>query len=381
MRYKSTSLRKNKGSDKKMGRKPKFGAPAELVTKSWFCVFANPEEHGYEGEPHEIVEKIISEWIGDSKTRSCAVTYCISADGLRHLHAVFEDSKAMRFTVIKEVFPSMHIEPTKGTKSQAEDYINKRGIFEESGEQVIYIGKHGDIQGAQGRRSDLEHIDELLDQGYTPRQIMLMDIQYRRYEAIIRKAYYDKRFEKTPMKREVKVIWHIGASGSGKTYEFLKLAEELGSDQVYIMTDYENGGFDAYNGEPVLFIDEFRGQIKYSTLLSTILQGYRVQIHCRYSNVYALWSEVHITSVLPPELLYHNMVSEHKHYDTLDQLRRRITTIVYHYKEKGDYKQIAIPMSEYEDFETLKKMVDRSNDFSGFSEVSQVELEQYELPF
>ena len=30
----------------------------DLISKSWFCVFNNPEEHGYSGSPQEIVDKL-----------------------------------------------------------------------------------------------------------------------------------------------------------------------------------------------------------------------------------------------------------------------------------------------------------------------------------
>ena len=29
---------------------------SELVSKSWFCVLNNPEEHGFSGSPQEIVD-------------------------------------------------------------------------------------------------------------------------------------------------------------------------------------------------------------------------------------------------------------------------------------------------------------------------------------
>ena len=103
---------------------------ADTVSKSWFCVFNNPVEHGFSGEPQEIIEQIRDTWMKDNPQRTCAVIYCISAEGLHHCHAVFEDTKTLRFSAIKKLFPSMHIEPTKGTKEQAEDYINKRGKWE-----------------------------------------------------------------------------------------------------------------------------------------------------------------------------------------------------------------------------------------------------------
>jgi hypothetical protein len=345
------------------------------VTKSWFCVFANPEEHGFAGEPHEIVEKIIEVWMADNPQRTCAVNYCVSEDGLKHCHAVFEDTKAMRFTAVKKLFPSMHIEPTKGNKDQAEDYINKRGKWEEKGEIIVYMNRHGEIKGCQGQRNDLEVIEELLNQGKTPNEIMAMSLGCRRYEKYVRDAYYQKRASETPIKRDITVYWHVGASGSGKSYEIVRLCEENKEENVYLVSDYEHG-FYKYNGEPILFMDEFRGQMRYALLLS-LLDGYKVQVPCRYSNVYSLWNEVHITSVLAPEHVYQNMVQEHRAYDTIDQLKRRISFIDYHYIKDGEYKKLEVPIKEYQGYAALVSWSNGSIPY-GFTEITE-EYEQ--LPF
>lgn len=65
----------------------------DSVSRSWFCVFNNPEEHGFSGAPDEIVERMKDCWIDGNPQRSCAVTYCISADGLKHCHAVLKIRK------------------------------------------------------------------------------------------------------------------------------------------------------------------------------------------------------------------------------------------------------------------------------------------------
>lgn len=328
---------------------------ADDVSKSWFCVFNNPADHGYSGEPHEVIERLKNEWIEESPTRTGAWAYCISADGLHHIHMVLEDVKAMRFTAIKKSYAvGMHFEPTKGNKEQAEGYIQKKGKYAEKGEQVVYIDRHGEIKGAQGQRRDLEVIEQLIKDGATPQAIMSLSLGYRRYEKLIRDAFFHKRFEETPFLRDVNVYWHVGVSGSGKSFSASQLIDEFGSDEVYFITDYDNGFMDKYNGEKILFLDEYRGQIKYSKLL-TMLQGYKTQIHARYSNAVALWSEVHITSVLTPDMVYSKLVSDYdsRNIDTFEQLKRRINSIIYHYKENEQYKKFILPMSEYIDYDDL----------------------------
>lgn len=322
-------------------------------SRSWFCVLNNPQEL-YTGEPHEIAEKVLDEWVNGHPTRTGAVAYCISAEGLIHLHMVLEDSQMARFSALKNTYPKAHLEPTKGNKEQAENYINKLGKYAEKGEQVVYIAKFGEIKGCQGSRRDLEIIQDLIEQGETPGKIMNMNISFRRYEKLIRDAFFAKRTSEIPYIRDVCVYWHLGESGSGKSWESVKLIEKYGEDNFYMLSDYENGGLDKYCGEPVLFMDEFRGQIRYSTLL-TMLQGYRQQIHARYTNIVPLWTEVHITSVLPPEKVYLNMVRENQELDTLKQLFRRINYIVYHWKDTSGYHTFDLPMNEYIDYNDLKR--------------------------
>lgn len=176
---------------------------------SWFCVLNNPREI-YSGEPNEVTDKALGDWISDKPTRTGAVAFCISADGLEHLHMVLEDSNKARFSAVKNAFPKAHLEPTKGTKEQAEDYIYRRGKFAEKNESVLYTKQHGEIRCAQGKRNDLDLIQDFIEQGMTPREIMSINIKYRRFEKMIKDHYYEKRKKETPIKREVKVFWHIG---------------------------------------------------------------------------------------------------------------------------------------------------------------------------
>lgn len=240
----------------------------------------------------------------------------------------------------------MHIEATKGNKDQAEKYINKQPPYDEVGEQVIFTNRHGEIKGRQGQRRDLDIIEELLSQGMTPDTILDLSLSYRRYEKFIRDAYYRKRIKDTLPKRDIQVFWHWGESGSGKSYTYDELILSKGEENIYFVDEYQHA-FDKYNGEPILFLDEFRGQIRYERLLS-MLNGYKSQIHARYTNSYALWTEVHITTVFPPDQLYRDMVQDLRNTESISQLLRRLTTIIYHYKdENGAYKTHEVPSKDY----------------------------------
>ena len=279
-----------------------------------------------------------------------------------HTHLYFvSNTSAIRFSTVKNLFPTAHIEPAQGTNEENRAYIQKSGkwandpksdtsvpgTFEESGPLPDEPG--------QGTRTDFEEIKAMLNDGQTPAEIMAANFSFRRYKQIIREAYFDKRKRETPTKREVKIHYLVGESGSGKSYTYTTLCEEHGEDGVYFLTDYDGGGFDSYCGEPILFMDEYKGQFRFAQFL-ILTDCYKSQIHARYANVVAVWNEVYITSVYPPEELYKKMVEENaRGQDKQQQLLRRITDITYCFKDAaGEYQRYTIPMSEYVDYRELK---------------------------
>lgn len=325
-------------------------------SRSWFCVLNNPQNIFGNISPDEMVNKAIETWCDNKPTRACAVNYEIGDAGTPHMHMVLEDTSKTRFSALQKLFKGIHIEPTRGSKEQAMDYINKVGRFEEKNHTVIVPAVlHGEIKANKGKRHDLDTIQELLDNGLTPNDIMDMSIHFRQHEVLIRKAYYRKRFSETPPLRDVLVYWHVGEAGSGKSFTYTTLCEKHGIDNVYFLNDYENGGFDNYNGEPILFMDEFKGNLRFQSLLN-YLDRYRIQVHCRFANACALWSEVHITSVFPPEEAYLSMVEvSQRSKDKYEQLKRRISFVVLHQFKDGNFISNQIPMSEYKDYTKLKE--------------------------
>lgn len=355
---------------------------ADTVSRSWFVVFPYPEQHGYSGLPNEIIEQMKKEWIGDNPLKKGYWAYCISDKGMPHIHMILESSGSMRFSAVKKVYPTAHLEPTKGSKKQILAYIKKEPPFDEKGEQVICFTSFGNIEGNKrfalsNTNETLQAIEKLLEDGLTPNQIMSEDIRFRKEESLIRKAYFAKRYKETPPKREIKVYWHMGNSGSGKSYTYVRLCEKYGDENIYLFTDYANkgiGGFDGYCGEMILFMDELKRESLSFELLLTIMQGYRTQIHCRFFNAYALWSEVHLTSIYPPEVIYADMVSRgERKIDPIEQLLRRINTYVYHYQYEGRYETYELEGKLYKGYSELKLLACGKDGF--------IQINDNETPF
>lgn len=351
--------------------------------RSWMVTvqIANMEKAGLTKEeyekPENLAKFLCDTWADSGKGRTAGASVCVSAKGLYHVHmALYGNLTTLRKT--SQIMYSSHTEPilAKHAKIELKNYLLKNPPYDEKGEQVLYTLGLDNIQDNKGRRSDLEEIEDMLEKGYTPAQIMEESFSFRKFEKMIKSDFIARRLKETPLLKEnKKAIWIVGESGTGKSYYFYQLCEEFGEENIYLATDFDNGGLDFYleqGAPPILFLDEFKGNMRYAQLLVILDKYSRAQIHCRYSNCYCLWTTVVITSIFPPDEVYSSMVDEEKRdRDKIDQLIRRLDIIEYRYKQNGEYKKFAIPASEYINYDDLKQRA--LGDENGFIPADEVE--------
>lgn len=339
----------------------------QTKARSWVVTVqvANMEKAGLTKEEYEnpeyLAEVLTNAWNDSGKNRTSGIAVCISEKGLYHAHMALYGNTTTLSNVSKIMFNS-HVEPQLGGKKELTDYLTKKGKYAEKDEKVLYIQGLEFIKDSQGSRTDLEQIELYLNEGLTPNQIMEKNFSYRKYEKMIKSDYLLRRIKETPLIKEMNNEWHMGDSGTGKSYYYIKLCEKYSSEDIYMCSDFRDGGLDLYlnDGAPrILFLDEFKGEMRFSNLL-TILDKYsRTQTHCRYNNTYNLWTSVIITSIYPPEEIYKQMVSEdNRKTDSYYQLLRRLNTIIYHYVHNGEYKTYSIPANEYTGIKDLLKRVE-----------------------
>lgn len=292
---------------------------------------------------------------------------CDEQGSTYHTHVFLLLSKKKRWSACRRAFKEKaHLEESvKGSPEQCRAYIKKEGKFSKEKIETNFPdtfyeeGTIPDFYVTPDRTEMLLQIESMLDSGMTPSEIMNKSLVCRQYETLIRKQYFAKRFAETPPLRDIDVIWHLGASGSGKSYSYVKLCEAH-ADLVFYASDFANNCtalLDNYEAEPYLFIDEVKtDSFRYGYLLQ-LLQGYRTPIHSRYSNVYSLWKQIDITSIFTPREIYEDMVGVgQRSTDSFYQLERRITKYVYHWKtDDGQYHSYEIPASEYISYDDLKK--------------------------
>lgn len=334
------------------------------------------EEEQYRN-PEYLADFLSSLWSNSSRGRTCAVAICESEDHLYHAHmALYGNTTTLK--KVSDVLFQSHVEPQLGGKKELSAYMEKQGKYAEKGEKILYLKNMDAIQDVQGKRSDLDVIEEMLIKGMTPQEILDTNFRFYRYEKMILRAYIDQRIRNAPVKQDIYVEYHVGDSGTGKTYFYKQLCDKYGAENIYVLTDYDNnasGGLDGYMRNPtdIIFMDEYRGfGITYGKLL-VMMNGYsRMQVHARYENAYALWSKIFLVTLYPIEILYQNMVpDEYQEVDTYEQLIRRINKIVYHYKENDEYKTFSMDAKDYIDYDDLKQRA--LGDENGFIPVDEAE--------
>lgn len=314
---------------------------------------------------HEFVAEFVTEKWDESareNMRTCAVAVCMSEQGTYHLHMALYTKNPTTLRNVSSILGNSHVEPQLGGKKALADYMTKTGKYEEKGEKVFYTIGIDNVEDVQGKRSDLEMIDEFLDRGWTPQQIFDQNIKFYRFEKIVRSAFADRKIKSMPRRRPVYTEYHFGDSSSGKTFCYNELCDKIGEDEIYLFTDFDNqssGGMDKYldAGAPrAVFMDEFKGKgVSYQKLLVMMNEYPKMQTHARFENTYNLWDIFVITTIFAPEELYLIMVGEtERRVDTYEQLRRRLKKIVYHFKnENGEYMTYTMKGNEYVDREDI----------------------------
>lgn len=248
---------------------------------------------------------------------------CMSADGLYHIHNVVTFESAKRVNNVSKLLGNCHVEEMRGTKEQADDYINKRGTFEEKGEKVLAVfGDLSAIKNNQGSRTDLKQFDEIsMQDGFNLNEYLLEHCNNERDEKYLEKRYYRLLEKNAPQWRNVKVIYVEGVAGSGKTRVAMETYPNAFKADVSEKTNFP---FNGYKGEKVLILDELRPGVFTHAELMQILDGYKLNLNVKYGQVCACWDTVVITTAMPLKDWYNSRDDIKGQDNRREQLKRRI---------------------------------------------------------
>lgn len=210
----------------------------------------------------------------------------------------------------------LHYEPyTKGTAAQNRAYC--AGLVQKKGNvQNPTFEEHGELP-QQGERTDwTAAVQELCCESVST----VVERQPQLLPAIRALERY-KQLSLRPLNRDVKVTVIIGPPGTGKS----KYAYDTDPD-LYSKPDGQ--WFDGYTGQKTLLLDDFYGDLPYSTLLK-VLDRYPLQVPVKGGFVYAQWTHVIITSNREPQQW------NFPPFTDLAAFNRRVTETIYKTQPDG----------------------------------------------
>lgn len=225
--------------------------------------------------------------------------------GTSHLQGYLELKSRTRLNSVKSVagLRRAHLEPRKGTQSQAIDYCKKDNHFDEFGSPKVNV---------QGARNDLAAIQTLLDNGTTSIEVAQ---QYFGTWCRYRKSFeHYKQLTKPSLNATRNVHWIYGPTGTGKTRIVFSKVPCL-----WINSDTKLQWFDGYEGQSHVLLDDYRGEGSDAFILR-LLDRYPLSVAVK--GEFRQWhaTEIYITSNLPADAM-HPLVHA--------AFRRRIKTVTH----------------------------------------------------
>ena len=304
-------------------------------SRKWSLVINNPQECGLD---HSAIVEILRKF---SPAYFCMADE-IATTGTYHTHIFLYSPSPIRFSTVKNRFPTAHIDKTYGSAKENRDYIRKEGKWAETDKAETKVPdtflEWGDMPAEKEEKAPQMYklIQEVRD-GISTANIIegSPNLAFRvRDIDTLRQTLLSDRYASENRKIEV---WYIfGASGTGKTRG---IYERHDAKDICRITNYRNGrgiSFDGYTGQDVLVFEEFHSQIPIEDMLN-YLDIYPLSLPARYSDRAACYTRVYITSNLPLEKQYRNV-----QWDSLETWRAFIRRIhkVLEYRADGSVREI-----------------------------------------
>ena len=289
-------------------------------SRKWLLTFNNPEKFGYD---HDNIRAALSTIKNLDYWCMCDE---IGDKGTYHTHLFLYRSTPTRFARLKKVFPTAHIDYCRGTTQENRDYVRKEGKHKGTDKEETNLPdtfeEFGECPNEEpGKRNDLNELYGLIRDGFSDYDILEMNPKYmlqlnkiERCRQVVREEEFKNKF------RELTVEYWFGDTGLGKTRTVM---DRYGYENVYRVTDYKYP-FDGYKGQDVLVFEEFYNSIRIQEML-TYLDGYPLDLPCRYANKTACYTKVYILSNVPFDEQYREIFRDNR--KTFDAFCRRISCI------------------------------------------------------
>lgn len=308
----------------------------DTQSRKWLLTINNPSKNGITGDT-------IKETM--TQLTSC-VYYCMSdeiggKEKTHHTHVYIACSSSVRFSTMKNRFPTAHIDIAKGTSSQNRDYVFKEGKWEKDKKAETNLHdthfEWGEMPlERQGARNDLSDLYDMIKDGMSDVEILEENAQYMLQMDKLEKVRQSIRHEEFKNKfRQLEVTYIYGDTATGKTRGVM---EQYGYENVYRITGYDHGCFDQYSGQDVLLMEEFSSGFKIQNMLN-YLDGYPLLLPCRYANKVACYTKVFLISNVDLFEQYPNKQVSQK--AVWGAFLRRIHKVI-HYRGLNEFKEYSI---------------------------------------
>lgn len=277
----------------------------------------NPLDHGFH---HEHIKELLEQFQSLQYWCMCDE---VGKEGTPHTHVYVVFKNPVMFTTLQPRFYGAHIEIANGSNLENRDYVRKEGKWTTNEKRETNLTNTFEEYGtlppdrAKGK-SDSEAILQMVKDGASNAQIIeAFPSAMNRLQHIekSRQTLLEERYRETF--RNLEVCYLYGDTGAGKTRSVM---ERFGYSNVFRATNYAHP-FDNYQGQDVVIFEEFRSSLPIGDMLN-YLDGYPVDLPCRYADKVACYTKVFIISNIPLEQQYCNIQEEQP--ETYKAFLRRI---------------------------------------------------------
>lgn len=252
--------------------------------------------------------------------------------GRRHLQCYFEAPNPKTVSQWQDVVmdkPRAHVECRASWKPEGEEIAENKGdraadYCKKDGDFIEY----GTLAPGQGARMDLADCKTMIDEGK-----QMIDLYEKHFGTCVRcyrglmnyKDLVDRKRRKEAEPEPKEVVVYVGASGSGKSHHCWHDPDYRRSGYKYPLLAENKVWFDGYEGEEVLWVDEFRGSVFPFGLFLQVTDKWGARVEVKGGSVETFFKKILISTTVPPGDWYKcsNFLKNPK------QLWRRLTQVYW----------------------------------------------------
>lgn len=248
-------------------------------------------------------------WVMELEVNKITVSSEVGVCGTPHLQGAVSFKRAYRLSGVKKLHGTAHWEPAKA--GQDFNYCKKVGSV---------LIRDEDYR-RPGKRTDLEEVRELLDEGATLLQAMK---KARTYGSVQFAEKYLKLIQQPlPPNTHIDVFWYYGNTGTGKTRRVLEQVKP------YIPVSFK--WWDGYQGQEAVLLDDLRPDWCKPAELLRLLDPYRYEykVEVKGGVQHLLATKIYITTPWHPSDFWKDVNEDPK------QILRRLKELL-HFRDSGE---------------------------------------------